>query len=169
MLGVLLHVPRGPFYSPKATRSRWEQSRKANLAFCRLVHRTVRCRFLSCSGAADRWRFGTVGSPDSPVHHRTVRWILAVRCWLDSQERRLRHSRLTGQSGAPPDSPLIYIRTTPSRPESRQFTRHQSGAPDTIRCTTGQSGAPRLSRILAARAKSFPFVISLILALRQIC
>jgi hypothetical protein len=43
MLGVFLHAPRGPFYSPKAARSRWKQSRKANLAFCRVVHRTVRC------------------------------------------------------------------------------------------------------------------------------
>jgi hypothetical protein len=111
----------------------------------------------------------TIGLPDSPVHHRTVRWILAVRCWLDSRERRLRRSRLTEQSGAPPDSPEIYSRTLPSRPERRQFTRRQPGAPDTIRCTTGQSGAPRLSRVLAARAKSFPFVFSLILALRQIC
>jgi hypothetical protein len=50
MLGVLLHAPRGPFYSPKAARSRWEQSGKAILAFCRLAHRTVRC------------------TPDSPVH-----------------------------------------------------------------------------------------------------
>jgi hypothetical protein len=41
----------------------------------------------------------TVGSPDSPVHHWTVRWIIVVRCWLASRERRLRHSRLTGQSG----------------------------------------------------------------------
>jgi hypothetical protein len=143
---------------------------------------TIQCKFLSCSGAADHWRFRavgapdtvrcplqTVGSPDSLVHHRTVRWFLAVRCWLDSRERRLRRSRLTGQSGAPSDSPVIYIRTPPSRPESRQFTRCQPDAPDTVRCTTGQSGAPRLSRVLAARAKSFPFVFSLILALRQIC
>jgi hypothetical protein len=28
---------------------------------------TVRCRFLSCFGAADRWRFGAVGASDSPV------------------------------------------------------------------------------------------------------
>jgi hypothetical protein len=48
MLGVLLHAPRGPFYSLKAARSRWEQSRKANLAFCRLVHRTVRCTTGHC-------------------------------------------------------------------------------------------------------------------------
>jgi hypothetical protein len=76
---------------------------------------------------------------------------------------------LTGQSGAPPDSAVIYSRTPPSRPESRQFTWRQPGAPDTVWCTTGQSGAPGLNRVLAARAKSFPFVFSLILALRQIC
>jgi hypothetical protein len=27
----------------------------------------------------------TVGSPDSPVHHRTVRWILAIRRWTFSE------------------------------------------------------------------------------------
>jgi hypothetical protein len=48
MLGVLLHAPRGPFYSPKAARSRWEHSRKAILAFCRLAHRTVRCTTGHC-------------------------------------------------------------------------------------------------------------------------
>jgi hypothetical protein len=145
MLSVLLHAPRGPFYSPKAARSHWEQSRKAILAFCRLVHRTVRCTTGHCPVQISfllwhsrllknwsRWCTGhcpvhtgqsgapirplarprvtrvlrgrplarpTVGSPDSPVHHRTVWWILAVRCWLDSRERRLRRSRLTGQSG----------------------------------------------------------------------
>jgi hypothetical protein len=36
-------APRGLFYSPKAARSRWRQSGKAILAFCRVVHRTVRC------------------------------------------------------------------------------------------------------------------------------
>jgi hypothetical protein len=33
---------------------------------------TVRCGFLSCFGAADRWRFGAVGAPDT------------VRCTPDS-------------------------------------------------------------------------------------
>jgi hypothetical protein len=164
MLGILLHAPRGPFYSPKAARSRWEQSRKAILAFCRLVHRTVRCTTGHCPVRISflfwrsrplkiwsRWRTGHCpvhtgqsGAPirplarpritrelrGRPLAHRTVRWILAVRCWLDSRERRLRRSRLTGQSGAPPDSPVIYIRTPPSGPESRQFTRRQPGAPD---------------------------------------
>jgi hypothetical protein len=52
---------------------------------------------------------------------------------------------LTGQSGAPPDSPVNFSRTLSSSPESSRFTLDLSGAPDTIRCTTGQSGAPRPS------------------------
>jgi hypothetical protein len=183
MLGVLLHAPRGPFYSPKAARSRWEQSRKAILAFYRLAHRTVRCTTRHCpvrisflfwrnrplktwscwrtrhclvhtgQSGAPIWSLArprvtrglrgrplarpTIGSPDSSVPHRTVRWIIAVCCWLGSREQRLRRRRLTGQFGAPPDSPVIYSRTPPSRPESSQLTRRQPGTPDTVRCTTG--------------------------------
>jgi hypothetical protein len=48
MLGVFLHAPRGPFYSPKAARSHLEHSRKAIFAFCRLAHRTVRCTTGHC-------------------------------------------------------------------------------------------------------------------------
>jgi hypothetical protein len=134
---------RGPFYSPKAARSRWEQSRKAIFAFCRVAHRTgtvqcpVQIAFLNWRSRPlkiwSRWRTGQsgapirslarprvtrglrgrplarpiVGSPDSPVHHRTVQWILAVR------RRRI--------------------------PESGQLTRLQP--PDrTVRCTqTAQS------------------------------
>jgi hypothetical protein len=116
MLGCLLHALRGPFYSPKAARSRWRQSGKATLAFCRVAHRTctvhgpVQIAFLKWHSRplqnCSRWRMGhctvhteqsgascrpleqatrrpwiwqpTValavdGSPDSPVHHRTVR------------------------------------------------------------------------------------------------
>jgi hypothetical protein len=111
MLWLLLHVPRGPFYSPKAARSRWRQAGKAILAFCRVAHRTVRCttgqvlfivrcRSPSKNSTVDRCRIvaigapdtvwcplptvgaptrrariarPTVGSPDSPVPHRTVR------------------------------------------------------------------------------------------------
>jgi hypothetical protein len=123
----------------------------------------------------------TVGDLE-PLAHQTLSGAhRTVRCPLQTVGTTTRHARiarptvgsayrwLTGQSGAPPDSPVIYIRAPPSRPESRQFTRRQPGAPDTVRCTIGQSGAPRLSRVLAARAKSFPFVFSLILALRQVC
>ena len=49
---------------------------------------------------------------------------------------------LTGQSGAPLDSPVNYSRTPPKSPESGQFAGSQPGAPDTVRCTTGQSDVP---------------------------
>jgi hypothetical protein len=86
MLGVVLHAPRGPFYSPKAARSRWRSIWKAILAFCRVVHRTVRCttghehfmsgaRSPSFSGEADRWTFDPLGAPDT------------VRCTPDSPVR----------------------------------------------------------------------------------
>jgi hypothetical protein len=76
MLGMLLHKSRGPFYSPKAAWSRWRSTWKANLAFCRVVHRTVWCttgqlqymfgaRFPSIPGVADRWASGQVGAPDT--------------------------------------------------------------------------------------------------------
>jgi hypothetical protein len=91
MLGCLLHAPRSPFYSSKAARSRWKQSGKAILAFCRVVHRTVRCttgqalfivrcRLPSKNRTVDRCRNGAVGAsdtirctPDSPV--------LPADCW----------------------------------------------------------------------------------------
>jgi hypothetical protein len=44
---------------------------------------------------------------------------------------------LTGQSGAPPDSPVNYSHTPPNFPESGLFTGGWPGAPDTVRCTTG--------------------------------
>ena len=46
----------------------------------------------------------------------------------------------TGQSGAPPDSPVNYSHTPPNFPESGLFTGGWPGAPDTVRCTIGQSG-----------------------------
>jgi hypothetical protein len=50
---------------------------------------------------------------------------------------------LTGQSGAPPDSPVIFIATSPFFfPESAQLTPSQPGAPNTVRFTTGESGVP---------------------------
>jgi hypothetical protein len=190
ILHVLLHAPRGPFYSPKAARSRWKQSRKAILAFCRVVHRTVQCTTGHCPVLIaflywrsrlfkfwSRWRTGhcpvhtgqsgapirplarprvtrglrgrslarpTVGSPDSPVHHRTVRWIIAV------------HSCRVPRVDCSPWLVLAH---------GTLF----DAPPDTVRCTTGQSGAPRLSSSWLYPANSFPFVFSLILALRQIC
>jgi hypothetical protein len=117
---------------------------------------TVRCGFLSCSGAADRWRFGAVGTPDSPVPPSN-RWpghALRADCAADRW--------LTGQSGAHQTVRWILAVRRRRNPESGLFTS-ASLAHRTL------SGAPRLSRVLAARAKSFLIVFSLILALRQIC
>jgi hypothetical protein len=44
---------------------------------------------------------------------------------------------LTRQSGAPPDSPVNYSRTPPSKLESGEFSADQPGAPDTVRCAIG--------------------------------
>jgi hypothetical protein len=74
------------------------------------AHRTVWCPLLTVGSATRRARITrlTVGPAD---------------CWL------------TGQSGAPPDSSVIYSRTPPTKPESSQLARaslaHRtlSGAP----------------------------------------
>jgi hypothetical protein len=96
-----------------------------------LAHRTVRCPHL------------TVGS--ATRHARIARpTVGAVDCWL------------TGQSGAPPDSPVNYSRTPSSSPESGLFTKTGPGAPDTVWCTTGQSDAPRPSSCWLYTANSFP-------------
>jgi hypothetical protein len=72
---------------------------------------TVRCGFLSFYGAVDRWRSRAVGALD------------IVRCTNVTVGSATRHARkprptvapadrwLTGQSGAPPDSPVNYSRT----------------------------------------------------------
>jgi hypothetical protein len=59
---------------------------------------------------------------------------------------------LTGQSGAPPDSPVNFIRTPPTNSRERPVDQ-------TPTWRTGQSGAHRLRRVLAAPAKSFSFCI----------
>ena len=129
---------------------------------------TVRCGSLSLLGEADRCSLGAVGAPDSPVHtgqsgaHRTVRCPLLT---VGSATRRARIPRstigptdcwLTGQSGAPPDSPVIYSRTPPSKSREEPVRQSQPGAPDTVRCTTGQSGVPRPSCLRLNKAISFP-------------
>jgi hypothetical protein len=86
---------------------------------------TVRCGFLSLIGEADRWQ------PES-------RW-------------RTRHVRCTPDSPVPPSSrwlghvshadraasPVNYSRTSPTISRERPVRPSQSGAPDTVRCTTG--------------------------------
>jgi hypothetical protein len=97
------------------------------------AHRTVRCPLL------------TVGAG-----HASPADCAADRCagnrWL------------TGQSGAPPDSPMNYSRTPPNFPESGLFTEVQPGAPETVRCTTGQSGVPVRAELWLYSANSFAFL-----------
>jgi hypothetical protein len=74
------------------------------------AHRTVRCPIRPLALATRRARIPrpTVGPAD---------------CWL------------TGQSGAPPDSLVIYSRTPPSKSREQPVRQSQPGAPDTVRCT----------------------------------
>jgi hypothetical protein len=70
---------------------------------------------------------------------------------------------LTGQSGAPPDSPVNYSRTTPNFPESGMFTGGQPAPPDSPVCQTELDfGCTQPSL-----CSSFLFFFSLFLELRQ--
>jgi hypothetical protein len=127
LLGYLLHAPRGPFYSPKAARSRWEQIWKAILAFCRRVHRTVRC------------------TPDT------------VRCPISFLKQRSRPLQIweplahrtcpvhTGQSGAP-FRPLARPRVV-RRIRGRPLAQPTVGSPDSPR---------RVSRTPSANSRERP-------------
>jgi hypothetical protein len=73
---------------------------------------------------ADRWRGPRVARG---LRDRLLRWRplahWTVRC-------------TTGQSGAPPDSPVNYSRTPPNSPKSGLFTGVQPGARDSPVCQT---------------------------------
>jgi hypothetical protein len=82
-----------------------------------LAHRTL-------SGA-----HGTVRCPHQIVCPAT-RHTQIARPTIGSVDRWL-----TGQSGAPPDSPVIFSHTPPSSSRERPVDQRQPGAPDTVRCT----------------------------------
>jgi hypothetical protein len=117
-----------------------------------LAHRTVRCPHQTVGSATRHARIAqpTVGAAD--------RW-------------------LTGQSGAPPDSLVNFSRTLPTN--SRERPVDQTPAWRTGHCPVHHrtlSGAPPDSPVHPDCTESwlfqlslFPFVFSLILALRQIC
>jgi hypothetical protein len=84
-----------------------------------LAHRTL-------SGA-----HGTVRCPHQTVGP-TTRHVRIARSTIGLADRWL-----TGQSGAPPDSPMIFGHTPPSSSRERPVDQHQPGAPDTVRCTIG--------------------------------
>ena len=130
---------------------------------------TIRCGSPAIPGAVERWNFGLVGAPDTVrcplptvgAGHVSPADLAADRCaggrWL------------TGQSGAPPDSPVNYSRTPPKSPESGQFAGSQPGAPDTVRCTTGHCPVFQTEQSLGCFEPSSSLLFfSLILALRQI-
>jgi hypothetical protein len=125
-------------------------SRKAILAFCRLVHRTVRCTTGHCPvrisflnwrsrplAPLSRWRTGHCpvhtgqsGAPSRPLARPRV-----------SRSRPLAHRTVR----CTPDSPVNYSRTPLIPSREQQVRLSQPGAPDTVQCTTGQSGVPRQS------------------------
>jgi hypothetical protein len=142
-------VPRGPFYSPKAARSRWRHSWQAILAFCRVAHRTVRCTtghplFMSGVDLLPFLVQPTVGSSGWLEHrtlsgaHRTVRCPqptvgVGHTSRVDCAADRYSGGRwLTGQSGAPPNSPVNYSRTPPTN--SLEWPVRQSPAWCTGHC-----------------------------------
>jgi hypothetical protein len=151
MLGVLLHAPMGPFYSPRQLGAiesipgrQFLPSVDWRTGQSGAPSDTVRCGFLSCFGAADRWRFGAVGAPDT------------VRCPLQTVGPATRHARIARPTVGSPDSPVNFSRTPPTKSRERPFHQSQPGVPDTVRCTTGQFGAPRLSCLWLNKAISFP-------------
>jgi hypothetical protein len=101
MLGVLLHAPRGPFIAPRqlgAVESNPGRQILPSVDWCTgqsgAPPDTVRCIFLSCFGAADRWRFGAVGAPDT------------ARCPLQTVGPATRHARIARPTVGSPDSPV---------------------------------------------------------------
>jgi hypothetical protein len=73
---------------------------------------------------------------------------------------------LTGQSGAPPDSPVNYSRTPPKFSREWPVRRSWPGAPNTVRCTTGQSGVPSRAQSWLHTGTLFQSFLFLFLALR---
>jgi hypothetical protein len=102
---VLLHAPRGPFIAPRQLGA--VESIPGRQFLPSIAWRTGQCLV----HPSDRW-----------LCHAS-RADSADDCWL------------TGQSGAPPDSPVIYSHTPPLKSREQPVCRRQPGAPDTVRCT----------------------------------
>jgi hypothetical protein len=177
MFGELLHAPRGLFYSPKVARSRWRPTWKAIPAFCRVVHRTVRCTtgqplFMSgaqspsISGASDCCSSELVGAPDSPV-------CPTDRCCGPRVARGLRSRPLAASAFGSPDSPLNFSRT--SRSFSREQPVHRRPAWRTEHCPVHHRTVRCARPEMMVAVHSQPFsnsnllVLALFLAIRRTC
>jgi hypothetical protein len=139
------------------------------------VHCPVQIAFLNWRSRPlktwSRWRTG-----HCPVHigesGAPIRPLARPRITRELRGRPLAHRTVrctTGQSGAPPDSPVNFSRTPPTNSRERPFdqtpasrTGHCPVHHRTVRCIqTAQS--------FGCSSQVFPFEFSLILALRQIC
>jgi hypothetical protein len=130
-LVLLLHALRGPFYSPKAARSRWEQSGKAILAFCRLAHRTVRCTTGHCPVWISFfiWRSRPLAALE-PLAHRTLSGAhRTVRCPLLAVGSATCPARITRPTVGSPDSPVNFSRTPLITSREQQVRLSLPGAP----------------------------------------
>jgi hypothetical protein len=146
----LFEAPRGPFYRPKGPRSRWNPFWKAILVFLSggapdspVHHRTgpVAC---PVRDLLPYWALLTVGATVVLAHrtlsgaHRTIRCAnypldQATRCPLIALPTvGVVDHWLTGQSGAPPDSPVNYSRMLPNF--SRERPVHRSSIWRTRHC-----------------------------------
>jgi hypothetical protein len=146
---TLLEAPRGPFYRHKGPRSRWKQTRKANLAFCRVAHWTVRWTTGHCpvpdflleieqSTVADCCSPGAVGepdtvrcTPDSPVP-LSSRWLSHVSRADRAADRWPGRPLAHRTVRCTPDSPVNFSRTSPDF--SRERPVHRSSAWRTGHC-----------------------------------
>jgi hypothetical protein len=98
----------------------------------------------SFSGESDCCSFAAVGAPDSPVSLLTVgsstRHARIARPTVGAVDRWL-----TGQSGAPPDNPVIFSRTSLIVSRERRLRRRRR---------SGDSGAPPDSLVIYSHTSS---------------
>jgi hypothetical protein len=102
VLGVMLHAHRGPFYSPKAARSRLSSIWKALVAFCSWAHRTEQCVIPFLFWQSRPLQLLTL------VAHRTVRCDLLTVGWATCHPLIARSTVARGAAGTP-DS-LVHTR-----------------------------------------------------------
>jgi hypothetical protein len=105
-----------------------------------------------CTGQSGADFFPILAQPTvddlEPLAHRTLSGAhRIVRCPHQTVGPATLHARiarstvgsadrwLTGQFGAPPDSPVIFSRTPPTNSREQPFHQSQPSTPDTVRCT----------------------------------
>jgi hypothetical protein len=128
VLGVLLHAPRGPFYSPKAARSRWSPIWKAIVAFCSWTHRTVRCttRQWTMRNLLPFLAKLTVAAT-TPLAHWTV------RCGLVRRPLIALPTVGAGATGSP-DNLVNFSRSVPNFSREQRVRRARLPRHQTVRC-----------------------------------